>query len=189
MTRRQVTDLVADASEAGVRKVLKRLVAQGLVIEERVGVQFTYGANRDHIIWPAVEIVVAARQQLDEKIREHVVGWEVQPISIELFGSMATGESTSESDIDLMIYRGHLDGDELETWSEQIDELRSLVERWTGNVCEILEIDPPSLVEMAANDEPVLKSPTVTLVGTQLRRTLAELAKAAASSSSRDGGA
>ncbi|MHB8301029.1 MAG: hypothetical protein ACYDDW_21300, partial [Dermatophilaceae bacterium] len=39
------------------------------------------------------------------------------------------------------------------------------VERWTGNACEVLEIDARTLVEMVAEDEPVLKAPRVPISG------------------------
>lgn len=180
MTRRQVTDLVEDASEAGVRKVLNRLATQGLVIEERIGAHYTYIANREHIMWPAVEIIVNASNQLDDKIRERVSGWEIQPFSVELFGSVATGSTTAESDIDLMIYRPNVDADLADEWDEQVDDLRLAVERWTGNECNVLQIDPPELVKMAAENEPMLAAPSIPLVGVRVGSVFpsAEMAKA-----------
>lgn len=86
MSRQQVTGLVGDASEAGVRKVLRRLSDQGLVVEQRVGTQYTYAVNRDHIMWPAVDLAVTAAERLDARIREHVEAWQVAPLSVELFG-------------------------------------------------------------------------------------------------------
>lgn len=165
MTRRQVTDLVNRASEAGVRKVLSRLAEQGIVIEERIGSNYTYAANREHIMWPAVEIIMDSHNRLEEKIREYVEAWTIQPFSVELFGSVAAGTSSSESDIDVMIYRPHIDDESALCWDEQVADLSSQVERWTGNVCEVLEIDPPALVEMSSNKEAVLSSPSRPLVG------------------------
>ena len=165
MTRQQVADLVGDASEAGVRKVLRRLAEHGVVIEQRIGTQYTYAANREHILWPAVEVVMSAAERLDTRIREMVEGWEVPALSVELFGSVAAGTSTAESDVDLMVYRPHLAEGTVESWDSQIVELRMAVERWTGNPCEVLEIDPPTLVAMAAENEPLLKAPRVPVTG------------------------
>ena len=182
MTRRQVTDLVDRASEAGVRKVLNRLAEQGLVIEERIGSNYTYVANRDHIMWPAVEIIMDSHNRLEKKIREYIEAWAIQPISVELFGSVASGTSTAESDIDVMIYRPHIDDALTDSWDEQVADLSAQVERWTGNVCEILEIDPPALVEMTSNRESVLFSPSRPLIGVRAGSVLpsAEFAKALA---------
>ena len=165
LTRQQVADLVGEASEAGVRKVLRRLAEQGLVIEQRIGTYYTYVGNREHILWPAVEVVMSAADRLDAAIREHVEAWEIPALSVELFGSVAAGTSTADSDVDLMIYRPFLTDDRLALWDIQVAELRMAVQRWTGNACEILEIDPRALVEMAAEDEPVLKAPRVPIIG------------------------
>jgi len=165
MTRQQVADLIGVASEAGVRKVLRRLAEQGVVIEQRIGTHYSYVGNREHILWPAVEVFMSAADRLDTTIREHVEAWEVPALSVELFGSVAAGTSTADSDIDLMVYRPSLTEDQVELWDGQVAELRVAVERWTGNACEVLEIDPRTLVEMAAEDEPVLKSPRVPISG------------------------
>src|SRR5665811_1674142 len=50
MTRQQVADLLGEASEAGVRKVLRRLAEQGVVIEQRIGTHYTYVGNRERIL-------------------------------------------------------------------------------------------------------------------------------------------
>ena len=165
MSRQQVADLIGEASEAGVRKVLRRLAEQGVVIEQRIGSHYTYVGNREHILWPAVEVFMSAADRLDTTIREHVEAWEVPALSVELFGSVAAGTSTADSDVDLMVYRPFLTDDHVGLWDSQVAALRMAVERWTGNACEILEIDPRTLVEMAAEDEPVLKAPRVPITG------------------------
>lgn len=165
MTRQQVVALIGEVSEAGVRKVLRRLAEQGMVIEQRIGSQYSYTANRDHILWPAVEVVMTAAERLDTRIREQVEAWAVPALSVELFGSVAAGASTSQSDVDLMVYRPDMSEDEIAGWDDQIADLRMAVERWTGNPCEILEIDPPTLVDMAAAGEPVLKVSRVPISG------------------------
>jgi predicted nucleotidyltransferase len=170
MTRQQVTELIGDASEAGVRKVLRRLADQGMVIEQRIGGRYIYVGNREHILWPAVEVLMSAADRLDAAIREHVEAWGIQALSVELFGSVAAGTSTAGSDVDLMVYRPSLDDDQVALWDSQVAELRMAVERWTGNACEILEIDPLTLVEMAAEDEPVLKAPRVPISGLNIAR-------------------
>ncbi|MGH3501401.1 MAG: nucleotidyltransferase domain-containing protein [Nocardioidaceae bacterium] len=180
MSRQQITNLVGDASEAGVRKVLRRLSQQGIVLEQRIGSQYTYAANRDHIVWPAVEVVMSATRRLDEKIRALVDEWEIDPLSVELFGSAATGVATVESDVDLMLYRPHLSASEQSVWDDQVPRLRAAVERWTGNPCEILEIDPPTLINMAAQNEAVLRSPRQSIAGLNLAAAIppTEVAKA-----------
>ena len=132
MTRQQVADLIGVASEAGVRKVLRRLSEQGVVIEQRIGTHYSYVGNRERILWPAVEVFMSVADRLDTTIREHVVAWEVPALSVELFGSVASvaaGTSTADSDIDLMVYRPSLTEDQVELWDGQVAELRVAVER------------------------------------------------------------
>lgn len=168
LTRPQILALANEGSEAGVRKVLNRLVEQGVVIEQRVGSFYTYQANRDHLTWPAVEILVSAHDRLDDRIKRLVGEWKIQPLSVELFGSVATGESTSASDIDLMVVSPHIEDDQAEPWDLQIDDLRNAVERWTGNTCEVLVMDPLELVRAKANGEPTLDSKRVSLAGDRI---------------------
>jgi predicted nucleotidyltransferase len=165
LTRPQVLRVVGEGSEAGVRKVLRRLVEQGIVVEEHVGSRYTYRANREHIMWPAIEVLTSAHEILDERIQAKVGEWAVQPLSVELFGSVATGSSTSASDIDLIVVSPHCAPDQEEDWDQQVDDLRDAVQQWTGNVCEILVMDPPELIHAKANDEPTLASRRVSLVG------------------------
>lgn len=64
LTRQQIVALVEDASEAGVRKALARLVEQGIVIEQRFGKRYAYLANAEHLLWPSVEGLFSARRLL-----------------------------------------------------------------------------------------------------------------------------
>jgi Fe2+ or Zn2+ uptake regulation protein len=169
LTRREISQLVADASEAGVRKVLKRLTHQGIVIEQQIGSQFAYAVNREHLAWPAVELIATSSQRFDDRLRAYVETWSIKAISVELFGSVADGSATADSDVDLMIYRPHLDEDGFAMWDQQVADLRLAVERWTGNRCEILQLDAPTLVTMVANEERVLRAPRVPISGADLK--------------------
>lgn len=165
MTRAQIQQQVEDASEAGIRKTLVRLVEQGIVIEDRIGSRYTYAANREHLLWPAVETLLSARRLLADKVEETTMRWEIPPISVELFGSVAQGASTESSDIDLLIVRPQLDDEESDTWDEQVGELHDSVVRWTGNACDIVTLDPDEFGAALERDDPVATSYTNTLAG------------------------
>ncbi|UYM06325.1 hypothetical protein [Solicola gregarius] len=191
MTRRQITRLVGDASEAGVRKVLRRLAEQGIVLERRIGSQYTYTANREHLMWPAIEVAATAATRLDDRIRGRVADWTFPALSVELVGSAATDTTSVESDIELLVYREHLTVTEHDTWKDQVAALRVDVERWTGNPCEILDVDPVDLVEMATDPDSVLRSSMRLIAGLQLAKatpsaTLARRLRALVSSSATD---
>lgn len=168
LTRQQVTALVGDASEAGVRKVLRRLVEQGVVTEQRIGGQYSYSANRDHLVWSGIETILDARNRLDTRLSTLTSSWRVPPLSLEIFGSVSQGTSTAASDLDLLVYRPTLSADDAEAWDEQLVGLKDAVRRWTGNECEILDLDALALVEMVADDAAVLRSPRRHVMGVEL---------------------
>lgn len=165
MTRAQIRRQVEDASEAGVRKTLVRLVEQGIVIEERIGSRYTYAANREHLLWPAVETLLSARRLLAVKVEEATMRWEIPPVSVELFGSVAQGSSTASSDVDLLIVRPQLNKDEMDTWDQQVGELHDGIVRWTGNSCDIVTLDADEYGAALERDDPVATSYTNTIAG------------------------
>lgn len=165
LTRGQVVSLVRDASEAGVRKVLARLVAQGIVIEDRIGSRYTYHANREHLLWPSVAGIFAARDLLAERVRALTAGWDVPVVSAELFGSVADGTAAEDSDVDVLILRFPLESGDQHTWDRQIDELHDHVARWTGNACDVAVLGLDELVAAYRARDPLLEWTTYHLAG------------------------
>ncbi len=172
LTRGQILALVENASEAGVRKALGRLVDQGIVIEHRVGSRFSYSANREHLLWESVETLFAARRLLRGRVESQIATWDVAPLSVELFGSVARGESDATSDVDLLIVRPTLTPAEEEIWGSQVADLRDQIVRWTGNSCDIVVLDPEEFQHARAGDEPILRPPTSNLAGVRLAELL-----------------
>ena len=70
VTGRQVHQLTGIGSEAGVRKVLTRLVRHGLVREYPAGGAYLCSINREHLAWPAVEELAGMRGQLLARLRQ-----------------------------------------------------------------------------------------------------------------------
>lgn len=168
LTRGQITAVVHDASEAGVRKALARLVEQGVVIEQRFGKRYAYVANREHLLWPSIEGLLSARRLLRERVEAEVARWVLPPVSVELFGSLARGGSDARSDIDLLIVRPELNESDEETWDEQVADLHDQVVRWTGNACDVVVLGPGDLQRAHDEDEPILRPPTNNLAGVPL---------------------
>lgn len=181
LTRAQIVAVIGDASEAGVRKALARLVDQGIVVEERLGGRYSYQGNRDHLLWPAIDVLLNPRGLLRARIAQLVSTWEIAPLSIGLFGSIAQGTSDEESDVDLLVVRPSLGPADLDMWESQIDSLHDHVVSWTGNGCDIVVMDPSQVRAAAPGRDPVLSSPMSTLVGQSyqdLARTLQDAASA-----------
>lgn len=146
-TAPQVHRLVAQHSESGVRKSLKRLAEQGIVRATRAGQAWLYELNRQHLAAPHVVALAEFRRALVDRIGEAIAAWSTQPEYAALFGSAATGGMRPDSDIDLLIVRpDHLDPDD-ETWRGHLDELAAAIAAWTGNDAQILEYGATEVVK------------------------------------------
>lgn len=154
----QVQRILATGSGEGIRKVLTRLVAQGVVRRDQVGRTNTYRLNTEHL---AVEPIMALAQLNStflKRLEKHLDGWHKTLRYAAVFGSAATGRMKLDSDIDLFLVRaadaGH-DGDD--AWEERVTELARLVTAWTGNDGRVVEYAEDELRAAAAAGEPLLR--------------------------------
>lgn len=169
LTGRQVHRLAGQGSESGVRAVLSRLAHQGVVRTDRAGRAILYTGNREHLTWSAIRSLTSIRRTLVERLKEEIDAWVQQPLNAALFGSAARGDGDDDSDIDLLIVSPH--GTELTAWERQIDSLSERVALWTGNHCQIYEIDLSELRVHVASAEPIVsewKSDAIHLGGAQI---------------------
>lgn len=155
-------------SHAGVLNVLSRLVDQGVVHREEAGRALLYTLNRDHLAFPAVEILAAMRSELIARLRHAMEQWEVAPAHASLFGSAARGDGDVESDIDLFIVRRAEIDDDDPRWRSQLNRLAGDVGKWCGNHASIVETSTDDLDRLATEQPPVvadLTSDGIVLVG------------------------
>ena len=144
----ELARLVPHASPDGVRKAVKRLVAQGLVTMEQVGRAHNYRLNRRHVLADAVLSIARAGDLLRERVHEHVHGWPVRPEAVILFGSAARDEMQADSDIDLLVVAER--EDEVEG---AVADLSSAATAWTGNDTRVVQLHPQEVLEaMRAGD-------------------------------------
>lgn len=172
VTGRHVHRMAGTGSEAGVRKVLGRLVEQGLVHVNEAGASLLYVANREHLAWPAVESLAGLRRLLLARIEAAVSDWETKPLHASLFGSAARGDGDVRSDIDLFVIRPARTAEDSEPWAGQVDRLRQAVHAWTGNPCQVFQLDVDRLAEhVAASDHLVdqWRRDAITLYGGEPR--------------------
>ncbi|MGC7098676.1 nucleotidyltransferase domain-containing protein [Amycolatopsis lurida] len=153
-TTGQLHRVLARHSEEGIRKVLRRLTKQGIVLSERVGPAFTYRLNRDHLAAEHIIGLARLRETLLRRLEERLASWAVPPVYAAVFGSAARGSMTVDSDVDLLLIRpDEADG---ELWERQVHDLAAEVTRWVGNDTRPLEFTATELAERA-EDEPVLR--------------------------------
>ena len=149
--------LIPQHSIEGIRKVLHRLAAQGIVDGQQVGRAVQYRLNRDHLAAAPILALARQRQTLLERLTALLAGWSPRPVYAALFGSAARGDMRVDSDIDLFLVRadGPLDEDR---WEEQSGVLATFVTRWTGNDARVLEMTESEVRAGAASGDPVLRS-------------------------------
>lgn len=173
ITGREIARL-SGGSVSGVRLVLQRLVHHGLVErEERANSSF-YTANRDHLAWPAISELLKLGMTLESKMRELIASWEVQPLSLSIYGSVARGEADADSDIDLLVIEPPRVADHRE-WDTQVHELASAVESWTGNRVQLTMLTHEGLLERVRASDAIVSSwrtDARTLAGLELRKLL-----------------
>ncbi|WP_295696472.1 nucleotidyltransferase domain-containing protein [Lapillicoccus sp.] len=145
-----------------VGQVLGDLTTAGIVLRESRPPSFFYRLNRDHV---AAEGIVALSNMwsvLLDRIRTDVDGWAPQPRAVWIFGSAARGEAGPDSDIDILLVRPSSASD-TETaaggndWQARVDDLSDKVTRWSGNPCEILDLDESELEAALARGDRLVR--------------------------------
>jgi hypothetical protein len=178
LTGREVHRLARAGSPNGVRRVLARLVEQGLVhAEERAAAVF-YVANRDHVAWPAVDLLTSLRRSLLDRLHAEFGSWRPKPVHASLFGSAARGEGGDQSDVDVLLVRPAGVEEDESPWADQVDRLRRQVWAWTGNRCQAFQVDLVRLAEHVHARDPLVDAwlrDAITLVGSDLRTVLRRL--------------
>jgi len=203
LTVGQVAEQAVRGSEIGVRRSLARLVEQGIVRATVMGRNQVHELNRDHVAAPVAVALADLRTELWRRLKEELDRWRPRPLYACVFGSAARGDGDASSDIDLLLVHPPFPGekkparmsatlrsqladsvgefmasssetDPQRQWEGQVDQLRDLVERWTGNRLQMVDLSfhewryptPPSrplLAEIERDGIEVLKSRVLTL--------------------------
>lgn len=150
MSGREIAERLGLRSHHGVRKSLRRLTGQGIVVREGSRHAFLHQLNREHLGAAAVLALAGMRTELWARIREAVARWQTPPVHLSAFGSAARGDGDVESDIDLFVVRPIATPEDDSVWTEQVDGLHERVERWTGNRVSIIEQGEEELADQVA---------------------------------------
>jgi predicted nucleotidyltransferase len=162
MTGRQIHGLLSDDySLWTVQQALKSLTKLGMVETQTIGRAGVHTINEDHVS------VAPLRRLLDPvaALREAIIavtGGGVQ--AVLLFGSIARGEGTPDSDIDLAVIAPS-------DWDSRV-ELEDSVRLRLGNNCDVLVLTEADFNRLAASGEPVVSDilrDGVALIGTKPR--------------------
>jgi predicted nucleotidyltransferase len=111
-----------------VERELSRLQRSGLVTVERIGNQKHYRANREAPIFEELRGLVVKTVGLAEPIRKSFQPYAGAIKTAFVYGSVAKGTDTAQSDIDLMVIGDELNYSDLYTAAQSAeDELRRKV--------------------------------------------------------------
>ncbi|WP_405061682.1 nucleotidyltransferase domain-containing protein [Kribbella sp. NBC_01505] len=146
MTGRQIHGLLSDDySLWTVQQSLKLLARLGLVETQTIGRAGVHTINEEHASVAPLRLLLDPVAALREAIIE-VTDDDVQ--AVLLFGSIARGEGTPDSDIDLAVIAPP-------DWDNRV-ELEDNVRRHLGNNCDVLVLTEADFHRLAASGEPVV---------------------------------
>lgn len=147
MTGRQVYGLVRDqCSLWSVQQALTSLVGLGVVTSQEIGRATVHAINEDHYAVQPLRTLLDPLAALREAVQA-AVGSSVE--AVILFGSVARGEATADSDVDLVVLAGP-------DWDRR-SELEDAVRARLGNDCDVLIFTPDQFGRHASTgDEPVV---------------------------------
>jgi predicted nucleotidyltransferase len=169
LTVGQVAGQAARGSEIGIRRSLARLIEQGIVRATLMGRNQVHELNRDHVAARVADLLADLRPDLWRRFRAELASWRPRPLYACVFGSAARADGDESSDIDLLLVHPPFPGEKkpqrlaagilsqvadalgdfavarpddpaAEKWQEQVDRLRGLVERWTGNPLQVVDL-------------------------------------------------
>lgn len=147
LTGRQVYGLVGDRfSLWSVQQALASLVGLGVVESRPVGRAMVHTINEEHYAIQPLRVLLDPFAALRE-----VVKLSVGPgvAAVILFGSVARGDATADSDVDLAV----LASSEWEGRSDLEDAVRARL----GNPCDVLVFTPEEFGRLAGGgEEPVV---------------------------------
>lgn len=152
-TTGQIHRILDGFSEEGIRKVLARLVLQGVVLADRVGNAFMYRLNSEHLAAEPIKALARLTNTFFSRLEQHLDEWDEPPVYAAVFGSAATGRMTLHSDVDIFLVRGR-DATE-SSWSRSVRELTTAVTGWTGNDARVVEFTIDELRRSGA--EPMVR--------------------------------
>ncbi|MDX2375186.1 nucleotidyltransferase domain-containing protein [Microbacterium sp. LRZ72] len=157
---RQVHALAGTGSTSSVHRALAGFVHVGLVTSEARPPAIIYRANREHVLWPSVEMGLTARSRVFESIRgflDEIAPREVTEssrLTVLIYGSVARRDSSLDSDIDLLLV--YPDGVDSDVRADLGYRLAEYVAHITGNETQVFSLERAEFDQRLAEQDAFL---------------------------------
>ena len=146
LTGRQVHGLLRDEHSLwAVQEGLRAWARLGVLQTVTVGRAVLHSVNEVHVAVPALRSLLDPVAALTAALGEHL---DPQVQAVILYGSVARGEATAESDVDLAVIASA-------GWDQRV-ELEETVRSRLGNDCDVLVFTAARFRQLAASGEPVV---------------------------------
>ncbi len=163
LTGRRVAELAGTSPER-TRQVLRDMLRNGLIHSRRAGQAILYEANREHVMWPAVQQLVDDADQAIWTVKQRIgatledtLGPDASAgVTAALFGSVARGDSGQDSDVDVLLITPN-DLDDAIVEHTVVATIRT-VEAATGNDCNVYQASREKFDALAHDDDPMITS-------------------------------
>jgi len=156
MSATQIQRVAGRGSRYGLVLVLERLVEHGLVTAIPAARGNLYQLNRQHVLAPVVLAAVRVRAEVNDRLAGEAGNLIPRPLSVAVFGSVARGEATADSDLDvLIIAKDELDP-ESDAWVGQVDDLERRTRLRIGNSLQITTVTQTQLAAMVNSGAPII---------------------------------
>src|SRR5437879_12329506 len=105
---------------------------------------------------PAMLSLLGLDDELRARMADGVAAWQLQPASLVVYGSVARKETTSASDLDVLVVRPDATEPDDATWQGQVADLAERLRRWTGRRPSHIDMRQHELVQGLADRGPFL---------------------------------
>lgn len=140
LTLRAVAE-VAGISTGQCSQLLGNLVQLGIVDREDIPPAAHFRLVRDHVAAQPLLELLASRERFLERVTKAAARIRPAPVSIVVFGSLARGDASIDSDIDVLVVRRSEVAVDDTGWRDAIASWAAGAERASGSPLNLLEVD------------------------------------------------
>jgi predicted nucleotidyltransferase len=145
---------LSGVSLAQTSRILPDLAALGILERTNVPPSVVYRLVEENVASRSIRLLARSRDLVLAQLGEAARLMAIPPISVVVFGSLAQGNASQDSDVDvLMVHRNEVEN--MPTWSDSVEQWRRSARQLTGNDIEVMEADEHSIASRLRSRRPV----------------------------------